>query len=71
MPNRRRPLELTEIDLALLQGLADGKSIGDLAGEIGESQWALRYRITRIRYLIPSKNLVNVVVEAVRKGYID
>lgn len=71
MPNRKRPLVLEKPDLELLQALADGKSVGDAAAEMALSSWALRYRLFRIKKVIPAKNLINLVVEAVRKGYID
>jgi hypothetical protein len=71
MPNRKRPLVLDETDIALLQGIADGKAVSDIGGELALSSWALRYRLTFIRRVIPSKSLPNLIAEAVRKGHID
>jgi DNA-binding NarL/FixJ family response regulator len=72
MPNKKRPLVLTETDIALLQGLADGKCLADIGGELGISSWALRYRLSFIRKILPgTKTLINLVAEAIRKGHID
>jgi DNA-binding CsgD family transcriptional regulator len=71
MPKRKALPALTELDLAILQGVADGKIISELAAELGLSSWALRYRVTRIKTVIPSKNYVNLIAEAIRKGHID
>lgn len=71
MPRSKKPLDLTETDIALLQGLADGQKLTDIAAELHLNSWALRYRITVIKRALPAKNFVNLIAEAIRKGHID
>lgn len=69
------PLSKTSLDardLGVIQSLADGETLLQIAKRLGHHRKTLEVRLFHIRKVIlPSKTNLNLVAEAIRKGYID